>query len=73
MDANTIWGIVISAYVMAGVWASSMANNGPRPKGAVPGSSTMKQWEENEARGQKWLVAWVFGFALLMGAWWLLR
>lgn len=73
MDSGVIWGIAISAYIMAGIVATSKASNGPRPTGTVPGSAKMKQWEHDEARGQKWLTAWCLGFALLMGAWWILR
>lgn len=72
MDSGTVWGIVIVGYILLGIPAMSAASNGPKPKDTVPGSAKMKQWEQNEGRGQKWLVIWCAGFALIMAAWWLI-
>ena len=72
MDSGTIWGIVIVGYIMLGIPAMSAANNGPKPKGTVPGSAKMKQWEQDEARGQRLLLIWCGGLILVLAAWGLL-
>ena len=72
MDGSMLWGVAISIYVALGIFALSAADNGPKPTGTIPGSTKMSEWERSEARGQKLLVLWCAGFALLMGAFWVL-
>jgi len=71
-EPSVIWGALFSVYILAGIPALNAANNGAKPKGVPPGSSRLKQWEDREARGDKWLKLWGVGFAILIGAWWLL-
>lgn len=71
-DAATIWGGLFCFYILLGIIPLSMANNGERPKDAMPGSARLRQWEQGDAKGQKWLVIWGVGFVVLVGAWWVL-
>lgn len=69
MDAELVWGVVFGAYILSGVVPMAVASNGDRPKGALPGSRMMRDWERAEAKGDKWLKIWGAGFFLLLALW----
>jgi len=71
MDVGVVWGIVFCIYVAAGIPALALANNGARPKDTIPGSRRLKEWEEKEAKADKWLKIWCVGFGLLLAIWYI--
>jgi hypothetical protein len=67
MNAEVMWGIVFTAYIATSIYPLMKANNGRSPKNTIPGSLKLKQWRNEEAKGDKALLIWCAGLAILLG------
>jgi len=71
VNSETVWGAAFFVYILLGIYPMLKSETGPRPKNTIPGSEKLKRWEKSDKAGQRGLMAWCAGFAVLMGAWYL--
>lgn len=68
-DTKSFWGIVFIIYTFSALPVMGMQNAGSRPEGLLPGSVTLRDWDEREKKAKRWLSLWSVGIVLLVSIW----
>lgn len=69
MDSEAIWAIVLTLYILSGIFVLSEQSIGPRPKNLISGSSKGQEWDQMDKKAIRLGLGWAAGLVALLIGW----